>query len=149
MFPNLNLPKYDFNLKRIEGIPYIFDIVRKKHVIVTPEEWVRQHLLHFLIFEKGYPQALISVEKGLTYNGMNKRTDIVCYDQLAKAILLVECKSASVALNQAVFEQIARYNFDLKVPHLLVSNGMEHLCCEMDYQKQNYNFITDIPNFVK
>lgn len=149
MFPNLNLPKYDFNLKRKDGILYIFDVIRKKNIKLTQEEWVRQHLIHFLINEKNYPQSLISVEKGLTYNGMNKRTDIVCYNQSAQPILLVECKSANVALNQAVFEQIARYNFDLKVPYLLVSNGLDHLCCEMNYQKQNVNFITEIPDFAK
>ena len=147
MFPNLNLPKYNFKLKRIEGIPYIFDIIRKKYVKLTPEEWVRQNLIHYLINEKKYSPLWIAVEKGLTYNKMNKRTDILCYDRTGKPLLIVECKSASVDINHAVFEQIALYNYELKVPYLLVSNGLTHYCCKMNYLNRNFTFLNDIPIF--
>lgn len=147
MFANLNLPKYNFKLKRIEGIPYIFDIIRKKYVKLTPEEWVRQNLIHYLINEKKYSPLWIAVEKGLTYNKMNKRTDILCYDRTGKPLLIVECKSTSVDINHAVFEQIALYNYELKVPYLLVSNGLTHYCCKMNYLNRNFTFLNDIPIF--
>ena len=115
MLVNLNLPKYDFKLKRIDGSEYIFDEVRKKYIKLTPEEWVRQNLVHYLNIYKKYPVSLMSLEHALVYNGMKKRADIVCFDTIGKPLVIVECKASSVKISQKVFEQIARYNFDLKV----------------------------------
>lgn len=148
MFQKLTLPKYDFNLKTVDGSTYIFDIIRKKHVVLTAEEWVRQHIVHFLIHEKHYPAAWMEIEKGLSYNKMNKRADIICNDRTGKPFLLVECKAASITLNQSVFEQIARYNFELQVPYLLVSNGLKHVCCKMNYEDRSYSFLKNIPDFL-
>lgn len=147
MLVNLNLPKYDFKLKRIEGSEYIFDEVRKKYIKLTPEEWVRQHLVHYLNVYKKYPVSLMSIEHALVYNGMKKRADIVCFDTSGKPIVIVECKAPSVKISQKVFEQIARYNFDLKVPYLMVSNGLEHYCCQMNYDKASFDFLKEIPEY--
>lgn len=143
----LNLPKYDFKVKSNAASPQVFDTVRKKYVKLTPEEWVRQHFIHYLIAEKGYPASLIGVEYALKYNNMQKRADILCFDQQGNPLLLVECKAASVKLDQKVFDQIARYNFSLRVPYLIVTNGMQHYCCLMDYEANSYLFIKEIPAF--
>ncbi len=147
MMSDLSLPKYDFNLKSIEGIIHIFDVIRKKYVKLTPEEWVRQNMVHHLIHDKQFSPSWITVEQGLTYNTMNKRADIICYDRNGKAVLLVECKASYVKINQNVFEQIARYNFELKVPYLLVTNGLKHYCCQMNYNNNSFAFLEDIPSF--
>ncbi len=144
MIVNLNLPKYDFKLKWIEGSEYIFDEVRKKYIKLTAEEWVRQNLVHYLNEYKKYPLSLMSIEHALVYNGMKKRADIVCFDITGKPIVMVECKAPSVKISQKVFEQIARYNFDLKVPYLMVSNGLEHFCCQMNYDKASFDFLKEI-----
>ena len=144
---DLNLPKYDFKVKSEEGKKQIFDSVRKQFVALTPEEWVRQHFIHFLHQEKGFPLALMGVEYPLQYNGMNKRADIICFQKEGKPMLLVECKSANVSISQKVFDQIARYNFDLRVPYLVVTNGLEHFCCEINYEENSYRFLEEIPAF--
>jgi type I site-specific restriction endonuclease len=147
MLFDLNLPKYDFKLKLIEGSKYIFDEVRKKYIKLTPEEWVRQNLIQYLCHQKNYPLSLMVVEYALKYNGLNKRADILCFDKEGKPLLIVECKASSVKISQKVFEQIARYNFDLKVPLLMVSNGLEHYCCRMNYEKHAFDFLKEIPEF--
>lgn len=144
---DLNLPKYDFKVKSEGGKKQIFDSVRKQFVVLTPEEWVRQHFIHFLHKVKGYPLTLMGVEYALQYNGMDKRADIICFKKDGKPSLLVECKSANVSITQKVFDQIARYNFNLKVPYLVVTNGLEHFCCEMNYEEKSYRFLEDIPAF--
>ena len=144
---NLNLPNYDFKLKTIEGKKYIFDQVRKKYLILTPEEWVRQHFINFLRIEFNYPLSLMTVEQPLKYNSMNKRSDIICYNELGEMVLMVECKAPSVKLNQSVFDQIARYNVELKLPFLVVTNGLSHYCCALDYHNQSYEFVENIPNY--
>ena len=144
---DLNLPKYDFKVKSEEGKKQIFDSVRKQFVALTPEEWVRQHFIHFLHQEKGFPLTLMGVEYPLQYNGMNKRADIICFQKEGKPMLLVECKSANVSISQKVFDQIARYNFDLRVPYLVVTNGLEHFCCEINYEENSYRFLEEIPAF--
>lgn len=142
---NLNLPNYDFKLKTIEGKKYIFDQVRKKYLILTPEEWVRQHFINFLNVTFNYPLSLMTVEQPLKYHSMNKRADIICYNELGKKILMVECKAPTVKLNQLVFDQIARYNFELKLPFLVVTNGINHYCCAIDHYNLRYEFIENIP----
>ena len=144
---DLNLPKYDFKVKSFEGKKQIFDSVRKQFVTLTPEEWVRQHFIQFLHQEKGFPLSLMGVEFPLQYNSMNKRADIICFQKEGKPMLLVECKSANVSISQKVFDQIARYNFDLRVPYLVVTNGLQHFCCEINYEENSYRFLDEIPVF--
>ena len=144
---DLNLPKYDFKVKIENGKKQIFDSVRKRFVVLTPEEWVRQHFIQFLHRQKGFPLSLMCVEFSLQYNGMQKRADIICFKTDGKPFLLVECKSFSVSIQQKAFDQIARYNFDLQVPYLVVTNGKDHFCCALNEQKKTYEFIEEIPSF--
>ncbi len=123
---DLNLPKYDFKVKTEDGSTQIFDVIRKQFVKLTPEEWVRQNFIQYLIDEKKYPASLMVLEYALKYNNMQKRADILCFNKEGAPQLMVECKAASVPINQKVFDQIARYNFSLKVPYLVVTNGLEH-----------------------
>lgn len=142
----LNFPEYPFRFKINENKRLIFDIIRKKFVMLTPEEWVRQHTVHYLIQEKGYPQSYISVEKTLLINGLKKRYDIIVHRPDGGFFLLVECKEPAVAINQAVFDQIARYNMVLKSDFLMVTNGINHYYCKIDSEKKRYLFLRDIPN---
>jgi hypothetical protein len=144
---SLNLPTYSFNIKFQEQRKYIFDTLRKKYVLLTPEEWVRQNFLKYLIEEKKYPASLISVEMEMKLNKLSKRCDAVVFDRNANPVLIVECKAASVKINQAVFEQIARYNMQLKVNYLIVTNGLTHYCCKIDFEKQSYLFLNEVPEY--
>lgn len=144
----LSLPEYNFTVKKERGKPYILDTIRKKYIQLTPEEWVRQNLIQFLIHEKKYPKSLISVEVGLKLNNLQKRADILCYNKQGEAILLVECKAPSVKITQTTFEQIANYNIHFKVKHLLVSNGLEHYSCAIDFENKSCSFLEDIPEFM-
>ncbi len=141
----LNFPTYNFKVKTEENANYVFDIIRKKYVLVTPEEWVRQHLLWYLIHEKKYPASLISVEKGLEVNGLKKRFDLLVYDNLGKPLLLTECKSPNIKLTQQVFDQIANYNMKFKVKQLLVTNGLQHVMCIFKNDFSSYIFVNEIP----
>ncbi|WP_228236010.1 type I restriction enzyme HsdR N-terminal domain-containing protein [Allomuricauda sp. M10] len=143
----LNFPKYEFRIKNSQNRQYIFDGIRKKFVVLQPEEWVRQHLLHFLIFTKNFPKSLINVEKQLTVNSLKKRYDVVVFNPDGSIFLLVECKAPEVKIDQSTFDQIARYNYQLKANFLLVTNGLEHYCCEMDHEHEKYRFLEDIPDF--
>ncbi len=143
----LNLPSYSFRLKSSENKTLIFDIVRKKYVILTPEEWVRQHVLHFLIEEKKYPISLIAVEKQLKVNTLNKRTDIIVFNTQGAPEILIECKAPSVAISQNSFDQIARYNLTLQSNYLMVTNGLEHFYCQMDLENETYLFLKELPNY--
>lgn len=141
----LNLPSFAHQVIRKEGKLYIHDILRKKPVFLTPEEWVRQHLIHFLINEHHYPKALMRVEGGLSYHGLPRRTDLVVYDREGKPFLLVECKDVGVPLTQEVFDQAARYNFILKAPYLLLTNGLEHSCFRIHFEAQTFSLLQNIP----
>jgi len=143
----LNLPACSLRIKKENGLNYIFDEIRKKYLVLTPEEWVRQHLVQFLILEKKYPRTLIQLEGGLKLNGMQKRSDILLFNNIGEKILLVECKAPSVKISQDTFDQIARYNFIHKVKWLLVSNGLQHFCCEIDFEKQSYRFVEELPEY--
>ncbi|HBF88212.1 MAG TPA: restriction endonuclease subunit R [Bacteroidales bacterium] len=145
----LNLPTYSFKTKFIDGKNYIFDNFRRKYIILTPEEWVRQHFLNFLVVEKHYPKSLISVEKNLIINQNSFRADIVAYNKNAEPILLVECKAASVKIEQTVFEQIGTYNILLKVPYLIVTNGISHFCCKINFLDSSYVFLKEIPDYTE
>lgn len=146
--PELNLPEYPVR-KRLtkDGKEEIFDPVRRKFVRLTPEEWVRQHFLNFLIQSHKYPASLIHVEASLTYNRLSKRSDIVVYSNRGKPVMAVECKAPSVAITQKVFEQLAMYNFTLKVSYLALTNGMQHFICRMDPVNGQFTFLEEFPAY--
>lgn len=145
----LNLPTYKFRIKSNENNFAIFDIIRKKYVVLTPEEWVRQHLIHYLIEEKKYPISLIAVEKKLTINNLTKRTDILVFNTKGLPEIIIECKAPSIKINQSAFDQIARYNLKLNANYLIVSNGLEHFFCSMDTENEQYVFLENIPSYSK
>lgn len=144
----LNLPTYKFKIKSNENKYFIFDIVRKKYVILTPEEWVRQHIIHYLIEEKKYPISLIAIEKKLTINKLTKRTDILIFNTKGLPHIIVECKAPSVSITQNAFDQIARYNLKLSANYLIVSNGLKHYYCKMDFENEKYVFLENIPDYI-
>lgn len=144
---SLDFPPFPFVIRNINGIEEIFDIIRKKYIVLTDEEWVRQHCIAHLINEKSYPATLIAVEKGLKVNNLKKRTDIVVYGKDLKPKLIVECKAPHIGISNDVFNQIARYNMTLKVNYLIVTNGLNHYCCHIDHQKDNYSFLNKIPDY--
>lgn len=143
----LNLPQYPLRIKQDDKGTYIFDDIRKKFLVLTPEEWVRQHLVHFLIHEKKYPKSLIQLEGGLKLNSRQKRSDILIFNSTGQKVLLVECKAPSVKISQDTFDQIARYNFVHRVQWLLVSNGIQHYCCEIDFERSSYRFVEELPKY--
>lgn len=144
---NLNLPSFAHKVQKVQGKAVIFDILRKKYVALTPEEWVRQHLLHFMINHLAYPKALIKVEGGLKYNTLSKRTDVVIFDRAGKPLVVVECKSFKVPISQKVFEQSSIYNGTLQASYLLISNGIEHYCCRVDHQTKSFSFLDTLPRY--
>ncbi|MFQ9314824.1 conserved hypothetical protein [uncultured Dysgonomonas sp.] len=143
----LNLPSFDINVKKIGGKISILDPLRRKFVALTPEEWVRQHFVNFLLREKGYPAALIANEIQIDLNKLKKRCDSVVYNRDLSPLMIIEYKAPDVDITQQVFDQIVRYNIVLKVKYLIVSNGLNHYCCIMDYDKQSFNYLSDIPNY--
>lgn len=143
----LNYPSYPFRFKNRENKIYIFDVVRKKFVVVQPEEWVRQHVVHYLLKDKNYPLGHINVEKQLLINKLKKRYDVVVFDPQGGIEILVECKSPQITITQDVFDQIARYNLQLKAKYLMVTNGLDNYYCEMDLEGERYTFLRDIPNY--
>ena len=143
----LNLPKYGIKIKNDKGHQSIFDVLRRKYVALTPEEWVRQHFVHFLIEHKGYPKALIANEIQLAIGNKKLRCDSVLYDRTLKPRMIIEYKAPTVSITQKVFDQITIYNMLLHVDYLVVSNGIKHYCCRMDYANQKYLFLEDIPDY--
>lgn len=141
----LNFPSYSFRLKASENKTLIFDIVRKKYVVLTPEEWVRQHTIHYLHFDKNYPLSLMAVEKQLKIHSLTKRTDIVLYSNDGSPFIIVECKAPSVEISQQTFDQIARYNMELNAELLMVTNGIAHYFSFMDHQNKTYQFLAELP----
>lgn len=143
----LNFPKYEFKLREHDGKTEIFDPVRRRWVVLTPEEWVRQHMIRYLIDEKQVPQNLIGIEKKLKVYGLVKRSDMLVHDRTGSPVLLVECKSPEVKLTETAFNQILRYNLTLSVEYLLVTNGITHYCCRIDPKTKNVSFLKDIPEY--
>jgi hypothetical protein len=143
----LNLPKCNFKLKNSENKVLIFDNLRKKYLVLTPEEWVRQHFLQYLIDEKRYPASLIALEKQLVINNRKKRTDILIFNKNGTPELIVECKAPSIKITQDAFDQIARYNLKLNAHYLIVTNGLQHFYCKMDFENETYIFLKDIPSY--
>ncbi len=143
----LNFPSFEFKLRHNNKRQEIFDPVRRKFVTLTPEEWVRQHLIAYLILVKGYPVSMIGVEKQLLLNKLPKRFDLVVFGRNATPYLLVECKAPGVEISEKTFDQAARYNILLQAEYFLITNGLEHYTCRIDYENKQYIFIEDIPDF--
>ena len=143
----LNLPKYETKIAIRDGKKVIFDVIRRRYVALTPEEWGSQHFVHFLIDQKGYPVSLMANEVLLNLNGTKKRCDTVLYKRDLMARMIIEYKAPQIEITQAVFNQITNYNFVLKVDYLIVSNGTNHYCCKMDYANHTYTFLEDIADY--
>jgi len=143
----LNLPEIDLRLRRMGQGVQVWDGLRGKYVALTPEEWVRQHFVSFLQQSKGCPAALMANEVSLRLNGMQRRCDTVVYDRQLRPRAIVEYKRPSVKLGPEVFQQISRYNMVMRVDYLIVSNGLEHFCCRMDYASGTYAFLPEIPDY--
>ena len=143
----LNLPTYSFNLKSAGGSELIFDSFRNRWVTLTPEEWVRQHMAMFLVSELGYPASLILLEQEIRVNRLVRRCDIIAYNRLGKPVLIVECKAPEVAVTQKVFDQVATYNLSLGIRYVLITNGMNHYCVEMDPEGGKHSFLKEIPPY--
>lgn len=142
---SLQFPPYDLKIRQTNGKAEVWDALRKMWLVLTPEEWVRQHLIFFLQKERNFPAGLMTPELSLKVNGMSKRADLVVYDKSATPILLAECKAPEVSINQAVFDQASRYNITAKVPYLLVTNGLKHYCSRIDFETGTFSFLPDIP----
>ena len=147
MITQLNLPTYEYRLREQNGRQQIFDVLRRRYVALTPEEWVRQHFVHYLIEHKGYPKGLLANEVELRVGEKHLRCDTVLYDKALHPKIIVEYKAPEIAITQKVFNQITVYNMLLHVDYLIVSNGMQHYCCQMDYEQNRYTFLSDIPNY--
>ena len=143
----LNLPDYKFKLKSNENKTLIFDNLRKKYMVLTPEEWVRQHFVQFLIEEKNYPPSLIALEKQVLVNNLKKRSDILVFNKEGNPDIIVECKAPKIKITQTTFDQIARYNSTLNANFLVVTNGLNHFYCKMDFENETYVFLKEIPDY--
>ena len=143
----LNFPTYSFRFKNSENKVSIFDEIRKKFILLTPEEWVRQHVVQFLLQDKKYPKSYINVEKLIKINDLSKRYDGVVFQPNGEIFLLIECKAPEVPISQQTFDQIARYNLVLKARYLMVTNGLNHYFCQMDFENEKYVFLKELPEY--
>ncbi len=146
----LNLPAYSFSFKSGDnGKALIFDEIRKKYVVLTPEEWVRQHFIAYLVKEKSYPAGLVGVEVMFRINKLSRRADIMVYDRQGDPLMIVECKAPEVKINKKVFDQIVSYNMKFRLRYIVVTNGVEHYACITDLEKGNWSFLNSIPSYDK
>ena len=143
----LNLPAYDCKIKHSDGNSFIFDPLRKKYVLLTPEEWVRQHFLHYLTLHLQYPKSLISVERGMHYNSLQKRTDLRVYSSEGNPLVLIECKASDVKICAETVKQASVYNQTLRAPYVMLTNGLEHYCWKVDFVNARYEALQEIPVF--
>jgi len=143
----LNLPEYNFRIKTDGDKPLIFDGIRKKFVVLTPEEWVRQHFIEYLKKEKNYPETLMAVEKQIAVNGLQRRFDLLVYTRNGQPLLIAEFKAPEIKITQETFDQVVRYNMALRVEKVIVSNGLQHFACEIDYTKNSFSYLPEIPAF--
>lgn len=143
----LNLPPYNLRLKKESGKVYVFDPLRKKYLVLSPEEWVRQHWIEHLSAAKGYPKALMQCEGGLILNDLRKRSDLVIFNAQGAKVLLAEFKAPNIKITQETFDQISRYNIIHRIPLLLVSNGLNHFYCKIDFDQGSYTFLEDLPAY--
>jgi len=145
----LNLPQYSFRIKDKHDKKLIFDGFRRRWVALTPEEWVRQNFVRYLTEEKHYPASLVAIERSLRMNQRDFRTDIVLFSKSGNPLIVVECKAPEVKISQQVFDQIARYNLDLRVSYLIVTNGLTHYCCQFNQEQLSYTFLPEIPDYLE
>ena len=143
----LNLPQYEIKIGEKDGKRTIFDFLRRKYVALTPEEWVRQHFTHFLVAQKGYPKGLLANEVELRVGEKRLRCDTVLYNKEGQPRMIIEYKAPTIQLQQKTFDQISVYNLLLHVDYLIVSNGLQHYCCKMDYENQRYVFVEGVPDY--
>lgn len=143
----LNLPPFDYKVKKEEGKIWIFDIIRKKFVVLTSEEWVRQHFLNYLITEMNYPKSLLKIESGLMYNTLHKRSDIQVYNRDGKPWMIIECKAPDQKITQQTIKQVAAYNATLKTKYVTVTNGLVHFCYKIDWNENETLFLDAIPSY--
>lgn len=144
---SLNLPTYEAKIRKNSNGLEIFDPLRRKYIALTPEEWVRQHFINYLINYKNYPASLMANEAGIKLNSLTRRCDTVVYNNQLVPLMIVEYKESKVQITQNVFDQVVRYNTVLKVPYIVVSNGILHYCCRMNYEDQSFEYLTDIPEY--
>lgn len=144
---SLNLPTYEAKIRKNSNGLEIFDPLRRKYIALTPEEWVRQHFVNYLINYKNYPASLMANEAGIKLNSLTRRCDTVVYNNQLEPLMIIEYKESKVQITQNVFDQIVRYNTVLKVPYIVVSNGISHYCCRMNYEDQSFEYLTDIPEY--
>ena len=143
----LNLPAFDYKLKKAEGKVWIFDVIRKKYIVLTPEEWVRQHFIHFILVELKYPKGLLKIEGGLTYNELHKRSDILVFDREAKPWMIIECKSPDLKLSEVTLQQASVYNASVKAKYLTVTNGLTHICSATNWTEGKTTILREFPLF--
>ena len=146
MLPKLNLPEYNFRLRNVDGEEFIWDNIRHKWLVITPEEWVRQNFIQYVVCQRGVPSSYISQEHPVQLGRLTQRADIVIFDQNIKPLMLVECKKPEVEITQKVFAQAVRYNSVINAPLVVVTNGLRHLCCEIDADTGRYNAMVEIPD---
>lgn len=144
---SLNLPTYEAKIRKNSNGLEIFDPLRRKYIALTPEEWVRQHFVNYLINYKNYPASLMANEAGIKLNSLTRRCDTVVYNNQLEPLMIIEYKESKVQITQNVFDQVVRYNSVLKVPYIVVSNGISHYCCRMNYEDQSFEYLTDIPEY--
>ena len=144
---NLNLPTFDYKLKKVEGKVWIFDIIRKKYIMLTPEEWVRQHFIHYIINTFNYPKTLIKVEGGLSYNQLAKRSDILVFDREGKPWMVIECKSPELRLSTTTLQQASVYNATLRAKYLTVTNGLLYYCSLTDWIEGKTELLKELPSY--
>lgn len=147
--PKLNLPQFDFKIKSDENVTKIYDEIRKDYFIITPEEWVRQNFVKYLIKNFSYPIGRIAVEKQVKINNIPKRFDMLVYDKRLHPLVLIECKAPEVNINQMAFSQAGVYNIQLRAKYIIVTNGMSHYAAEIDFKNKKYNFLEAIPNYLE
>lgn len=145
----LNLPEFNFQTKEDDGKTLIFDVIRKKYVVLTPEEWVRQNFIMYMIKVLEYPRALMKIESGLTYHRLKKRSDLIVHNRDGDPVVLVEFKSPEYNINQKTLEQISVYNQAIRASYLIVTNGLKHFCWHVDFTKKTFKFLNEIPSYEK
>ena len=143
----LNLPTYFFRIKQEKEKKYIFDEIRRRYVLLTPEEWVRQHIVKYLVNVRNFPQMLIAVEKGFQQLKRKQRYDLLIYSRNGDPLMIVECKAPTVEINQNAFDQATRYNVKHRAPYMLITNGRKHYCCHLNLENKQYRFLQEIPDF--
>jgi hypothetical protein len=145
----LNLPTYSLKIKSEYNLEYIYDEFRKKYVRLTPEEWVRQNFAHYLVKEKSYPASRMMIEKSVRINKMSKRCDILICNDAGVPAIMIECKAPGIRIGQDTFEQVSVYNIAFRVEYLIITNGLQHYCCSVDFLKRSVSFLKEIPEYEK